>query len=333
MSRTAWLLSGGTVLGADTLIPIQNLVRERGWPDAIYGVSVGSVNGAKLAEGTDMALSELIEMWRAVDGAGDFQKLNLPDLWDGLFHFGPLKKKLRRHVSTDRMQIECFAGHVDLADKAYRNIRLNNLPNEMAWEAIIGSSTQSGIHEEAFIQGRPVTDGGVLRVLPDMENWADFDEFHCFFCSPTDRRVPVAPGDVGLHAGRALRILIDQVVEKDLLRIQRWANAGKRVWVYAPPVDPGDPFDASHETIRWRIDELGQQVWETRKVLQPDVEWLESQIELFAGRDGLNAIEQALLRSGTNLRNVLLRGANSSCVTVRDRSNASGPVGHGDGGP
>jgi len=303
MGRVAWLLSGGTALGAVQVAVMEELLQRDGVPDIICGVSVGAVNGSLAAQGR---LDTLRAIWDSVNCTGAFQALNFPDFWNGIFTLNPLRRKMKKHVSVKAMQTEFHVGVTDLADERYRSIRVDTMKKNKAIDAIIASATQSGIHENAFVDGRPSSDGGVLKVLPGLPGWRKFDRIHCIFCSPTKRRRPIRPEDVGLHAARAFQLLVDQVVEKDLKRIQCYANAGKEVWVYAPK-DSGDPFDASADTIRWRLDEVGPEMWRNRSQLTPNVASAIKEIRLFAGVKGVAKIREALLEQGTTLEDVLLR--------------------------
>jgi hypothetical protein len=258
----------------------------RGPADLIAGVSVGSLTALLAAQDR---LARLRQLWGEVDGTKFFQRLAVDfNLLDGLYSLIPLRKKIRPELRHE-LYAELRIGLVHLRGKRYRSVDAAELTRDQLADALIASCTQPGIHEEVTFRGRKAGDGGLLHVLPypeplvEAEAVSDPDAgfyeappdadgldrwtVHAVLCTPADRRHPPEQGKPVRSVGRALECLVDAVVLADVKRLQRWAALGAEVYLYAPPEWPGDPFDADRDTIRWRVDKVGPEVWASRRRL------------------------------------------------------------------
>lgn len=261
------LYGGGTALGAVQVHTAEQLDAAFGLPDRIDGTSVGALTAVMRAQG---ALPRLRAIWRdEIKGARSFQALNLPDIWRGLFKLEPLRRKLQADVDPRRFQCDVYAHMVDLGTKRYDVVRLNSLPASEVYDALICSSTQYGIHEAARFGGRLKVDGGVRHVIPAIHSWRDYDRIDVISCSPVscsakDNEIP----DHEITFGRSLELLVDAVEGRDYLRLRRWAEQ-REVWLYEPHERPGDPFDASRLTTRWRLETVGKAMWQAGQRVRP----------------------------------------------------------------
>jgi len=269
MGRTAWLLGGGTALGAVQVAVLEQLRARDGLPDAIYGVSVGALN-ALLAARDD--LPALRTEWSAVRGTKTFQRPQI-DIWNGLFSMRPLRKLLAPYAHPQALRTECYAGLVDLGRGVYQNVALHELPTGAdVVDAVVGSATQPGIHETARLHGRLVADGGVRHVLPAVPDWETYETVHAVLCAPVDRQdtLPQKRVNSAIEAAeRTLELLLERVAADNVQRLRAWAAGGVAVWLYAPKDGGalGRPFDASPETIARRLDTIGPAMWESRQQL------------------------------------------------------------------
>lgn len=272
------MFGGGTALGAVQLHTAEQLHAARiarnllGPPDLVAGVSVGSLTALLAAQDR---LPRLRALWGEVDGAKFFQRLAIDfNLLDGLFSLAPLRRRIKPELRR-ALQTELRIGLVHLRGKHYRSVKGNDLDRGQLSDALIASCTQPGIHEEVTFRGRKAGDGGLLHVLPypeplveaalagTLDRWT----IHAVLCTPADRRHPPEQGKPVLAVTRALECVIDAVVLADLARLRRWTELGAEVYLYAPTEWPGDAFDADRATIRWRVDEVGPEVWRSRRAL------------------------------------------------------------------
>lgn len=262
------LLSGGTALGADQVWTIEQLWSRGVRPAVVCGVSVGANNGVALAQGQP---DRLRKRWLDIDGTRSFMSPNLEHLGRGLYDLDPQRKVLRDEVVAAPWACEYWVGVADYQEDRYRSIRVDTLDRADAVDAIIASSSQPVIMEWVEIGGHVCLDGGAFHVLPLVpKEWTDrVTEVHAIFASPLQRRNRKAKQKVNKVweiASRSAEIWIDRVVRDDFERLQLLAASGVEVWVYAPD-DAGRPFDASPETIRWRLDVVGREMWDHRRRL------------------------------------------------------------------
>ncbi len=124
--ENALVLSGGSIKGAFQAGAIA-IALERGFvPDAIYGISVGSLNGAFLADRAGRAVlkgkrpdwpaigKELLDFWkREIKSSDDIAKKKgvlgiaagfLLKNWDGLTDTTPIKNLIRREISVENLR-------------------------------------------------------------------------------------------------------------------------------------------------------------------------------------------------------------------------------------
>jgi len=258
----AWLFSGGTALGAVQVHTAEQLRARDGLPDLVAGVSVGSLTALLAAQDR---LSRLRELWGTVKGAKWFQRIKVDfNLLDGIYTLAPLRRRIVPELDYP-LRTELRVGLVDLRTKRYRSIRANAHDTETIADALIASSTQPGIHEESMWRGKKAADGGLIHVIPDPAPLARDDlrgwTIHAVLCTPASREHPPPKNQSVSAVARGLECLVDAVVAADVARLQTYARRGAVVWLYSPPQWPGDPFDATQRTIRYRLDEVGPEVW------------------------------------------------------------------------
>ena len=141
MSR-ALLLSGGAFRGA-VQVPVIEELCSRNYYDAIYGVSVGSINGAMAAQDE---LDKLREIWDTVDGVGSFLRPKWYWPFKGYYDMTPLRTKLEKYLSLDRVKIRYRAGVVSGTTGEYFNLKAEDMLLDREYhDAVQASSCQAGI--------------------------------------------------------------------------------------------------------------------------------------------------------------------------------------------
>lgn len=280
----AILNAGGTVKGACNVTSLEQHVQQFGYPDAFAGCSIGAEHLVLMSQGQ---VELLREMYEKVDGTGFFQRSNLvPWRWHrlwfngGLFNFNPLHTLLQQYTDLDRNVIPPERCYFEMFDM--ERLKPVSLPkaalgsNEAYCRAALASSSQPLIHEYQRIKlpdyPRPVicVDGGAENVIPDLPEWWRYKNIRVLLNYPIERRVQVEAHDVDTWiemAGRIFDQLMAQIAEKNMRRLQLWADYGVNVVVHAPGYDIGGSFDASPRTMARRLGPIGDSMWNNPVVL------------------------------------------------------------------
>lgn len=256
----AELYSGGTAGVAVQLAAARQLAAFP-QPVELHGTSGGiltaTMRGARRLERLDA-------IWRTLRGTRSFQRLRWWWPFNGLYTLDPLRRLIRAELQPKDLRHPTYAHLVDLADKSYHAVLLNELDLDGMVDAMVGSCTQYGIHSACTFRGRLVADGGLRHVIPIPPRawWRRYSSVYAVAAAPVvcpARDNPLEQSEVTWS--RSLEMLVD-VVEASDLRCLR-AMPGP-VTLVQPTQRPGDPFDASPETIRWRLDEVGPEAWRAR---------------------------------------------------------------------
>jgi NTE family protein len=168
---TAFVLSGGGNLGAIQAGMLRALMRQGIQPDFIVGTSVGSLNGAWLADnGVNADIEKLVEVWARMKRADVFPT----DLLGGFRgfvgrkdHLVPstgLRRLLRRELSATSFADLSIPLHVVATDITTGQDVLLNDGNLI--DAICASAAIPGIFPIQTINGRKLVDGGVVNNCP-----------------------------------------------------------------------------------------------------------------------------------------------------------------------
>lgn len=282
---------GGTALGA--VMAHGAVEREKACPaerlDDLGGNSIGACLAVMRAAGK---AERYRQMWLdEIKGARSFQRVN-PAIWNGLFHFGPLRKLIAREVRPADLRCRVWVAMTDLGSKRYERVYLNDLDAGGLVDAVVSSCTQFGVHVAALLNGRKKADGGLRHVqaMPD-KPVGRIDRAWFFSCAkasaPFRDNDDLAQDDITI--GRTPEILCDTIEANDYRRIQRWVEGGLEAWGVEPAERPGDPFDADPATNEWRVETIGRAAWEARSLIPPRPGLHLAQGELDALRDKLSA--------------------------------------------
>lgn len=260
----ALCLAGGAARGAVQVPVIQHLMKNNRY-DAIYGVSVGSLNGAIAAQGHADSLSEI---WSGIDGLRDFMNFEPRMRKAGIFDTEPLQRIVERKIRLDQIKTEFLAGIVSLSSGEYFNYSTRDMKrNKHLWGAVLASSAMPLImHTRPVMVPRKngkgyreilCVDGGTRNSLPQLDR--SYDEIHVVLCSPFDRAKQVPKGwePEGLFKtatsviSRVFEIMRDDTLDSDLELLRAHSELPLKIW--APSDYTSTLLDAKQETIQARI--------------------------------------------------------------------------------
>jgi NTE family protein len=170
-ATTAFVLSGGAVLGAAQVGMLMALAEEGLEPDLIVGTSVGAVNGAWIAgHPGPRGVAGLADIWRRIRRDDVFPTRPLTGLL-GLTghrsHLIPdtgLRRLVARHLDFELLEDAPVPLHVIAADvQTGTDVRLDS---GTALEAVLASTSIPGLFPPVAIAGHVLMDGGVVNNTP-----------------------------------------------------------------------------------------------------------------------------------------------------------------------
>jgi len=255
--KTALVLSGGSIKGAFQAGAIAELLEWGFVPDAIYGTSVGSLNGSFLAERAGRAVlagqspdwpaigKELERFWleelKSPDQVGSPRKLLplalavLRGKFAGLIDTGPLRKLVETHLDPDNLRaspVRFYACAVNLAtgEAVYANQDYSGI-----LDYIIASTAIPVQMPHINIGEAPYVDGGVREVAPLSQAIHDgADEIACICCLPRELEgVTFRPGNLLEFALRLMDVITNELINNDLDRFDQ-VNAWVRIYKGMP---------------------------------------------------------------------------------------------------
>lgn len=165
---TAFVLSGGSSLGAVQVGMADALYAEGIRPDMVVGTSVGAVNGAWLAG--DRPVEGLVDLWSSLRSRDVFPLRPLVGLRGFLgrtSHFIPnhgLSRLIERNLTFDRLEDAPIPFSVIVTEVSTgTEVRLGQGP---ARESILASAALPGVFPPVQIDGRTFFDGGIVDNTP-----------------------------------------------------------------------------------------------------------------------------------------------------------------------
>lgn len=259
MTTRALILSGGSFRGA-VQIPVINYLKQEHDYDAVFGVSVGAINGSMFAQDD---LDTLTKMWHEVDGIKGFLSLKWYFPFQGLFSMKPLRKKIESFVDLSKIKIPFSSGVVSFTDGEYYSLSTEKMTtNKELWQAIEASSCMSGIMvpPEITINGEKHigADGGFRNIIP-VPKKTRFDFVDIVACTPLDRmkmkKEKYYHRDICNTAMRAIEVFEDENFDKDVLELKNTQHGIVRI--FTPDEYPGSPMEAGKDVIDFRF-KLGE---------------------------------------------------------------------------
>jgi NTE family protein len=283
------VLSGGGAKGAFQLGAERVLREELGFRwQRIFGVSVGALNAALLAQ---QAYSQLRELWLRIQEEDVYRKFPWPVVAFrvgiqkklGLYDVTPLRELIRRHASGRPFLVPAHVGRVSLVSGEYELVP-STAPDFL--DAVWHSATMPVIWEAAGI--RAFVDGGIRNVTPlgDALTYEP-SEIVCIGCNPPGIEPAKPPASILDVAKRSLTdITINEILRNDVQEfilindlVRQASEAGLtlkkmdgtpyrhcRITVIEPTAPMGDTLDFSQSEIRRRMAH-GEEM--ARKALAP----------------------------------------------------------------
>lgn len=258
MKDRALLLSGGAFRGAVQVPVIEKLFEENKY-DAIYGVSVGSINGAMFAQ---KELYDLRKFWDETDGLSGYLSSRWYWPFNGLYSMNPIRNKMEEYLTLQKIETPFYAGVVSGTTGEYFNLSTEEMEGDhQLWDAVQASSCMAGI----MIPGTFIYDniehigfdGGYRSIIPIP--FQDFKHLDVVTCTPLDRmkmKIKFYKKDILSLAVRGIEIFEDEIFDRDLSTLEH--SSAETITVYSPQEYPGDALDASQEAIRYRY-KLGEE--------------------------------------------------------------------------
>jgi NTE family protein len=172
MTRTAFVLGGGGLLGAVEIGMLQALLEADVRPDLVLGTSVGALNGALLADDPGPGVIErLVGLWesaassREVYGDGPVRQVRRAVRTGTHLHSSrPLRERLRQELGDltfEELAIPfqcCAAGIETAAEHWFTQGRVT--------EAVMASAAVPGLLRPAEVDGMHYLDGGIVNSIP-----------------------------------------------------------------------------------------------------------------------------------------------------------------------
>lgn len=301
-SKKALVLSGGSIKGSFQAGALAELLESGFVPDAIYGTSVGSLNGAFLADRAGRAVQkgekpdwpalgrELEDFWvsKLHSPAQVGSQKNVVPLvvslarqtFDGLIDTSPLRVLVEEQIDPENLRaapVRFFACAVNL----------------VTGEAIYASEDWSGILDYIMastaipiempyvsIGKSPYVDGGVREIAPlgrAIEDGAE--EIVCILCQPRDlQAVSFKPGNLIEYAFRLMEVVSTELINNDIDRFRKvnaWVETFNEVQSELETmVGTREVAEAAGRGVRDTLAELPFQDWRRipMTVIRPDNE-------------------------------------------------------------
>jgi NTE family protein len=171
VSRTAFVLGGGGILGAHEVGMLEALFEARIAPDLIVGTSIGALNGAVVAADPSLgSVQRLTELWTSIgrsDVFGGSLTTRLKTMLTAkthLFDNDRLRDLVTEAVPVELIEdlavpFECVAASVEGASARY-------FDSGPVVDAVLASSAVPGLLPPVEIDGEHFLDGGLVASIP-----------------------------------------------------------------------------------------------------------------------------------------------------------------------
>ncbi len=219
------MLGGGASFGAVQVGMLQALSEVGIAPDLVVGTSVGSVNGAVLAEDRRAAANRLTHMWLGITREMVFpgHALDRVRTWHEhrtyLVPADSLRDLLTRTLSVQRIEdlpIPFAATAMDLITGEAVHLESGPLV-----PALLASAAVPGLYPPVRINGRELVDGGVVSNVPvDHALRMGARSVVVLDCGPFGLR-PKAPSSLPETVAHVVAIMIRQQVVRDIPEVAR----------------------------------------------------------------------------------------------------------------
>ncbi len=165
----AYVLAGGASYGSVQVGQLRALAKTDITPDFVVGTSVGSLNGAIVAEDPQLAADRLSALWSSITSSDVFGKafkagVNLATRQPWVVDSAPLADLIERSVHArdfTELKIPLTAVATDFQTGDAVPIREGDLPS-----ALLASAAIPGIFPSVERDGRRLVDGGLVANIP-----------------------------------------------------------------------------------------------------------------------------------------------------------------------
>jgi len=279
MRRATLVLSGGGTKGAFQ-VGAEQVLREQGgfeW-ERVFGVSVGALNGALLAQGE---YQRLLDVWRTIRQEDVYRKVWWPVIaWrlaalrkTGIYDARALRKTIEKNVAGSPFKIPLYVGRVSLTSGAYEVV---NSESPDILDAVWHSATMPVIWEP--VGTGAWVDGGLRNVTPlgdALDHNPPPTALVVINCSPDQPEPAEPPKDIIAAAKRAINdIATNEIMVSDVrefVRINQLVRQARTkgftldkddgtpyhdydITVIQPRIPLGDTLDFSRELIEQRLE-------------------------------------------------------------------------------
>lgn len=262
MSKLAFVLSGGGAKGAFQVGVMKQLIGIQGMrPSRIYGTSTGALQASGYAH---LGIKRLEEEWLKIQCKSDVMSYNWwPHLFtlgltlDGIYHMGPLRKKLEAIAAQPKepgLNCDAIVTRVSLLTGKLEYV---NYDADTFVEAVLASCSVP-------ILNPPVNgyvDGGVRDQTPIAGAIKDgYDEIVCVITNPLYRQIPSWSKPKFLPIPKILIRVADEILAfetwlDEIKQIKEYKKQGVKITVYAPDKLLLDTQDYDAVKIRAAIEQ------------------------------------------------------------------------------
>lgn len=169
--RTAFVLGGGGLLGANEVGMLRALLEEGVRPDLVVGTSVGAINGAAIAaDPTSAAVAKLVDVWHGVadsdlySGSALRRMRHLARTRTHVHPNEPLRGLLQREFGDTAIEdlavpFQCVAASIERAAEHW-------FTEGPLVEAVLASTAVPGVLPPVRIGDEHFLDGGLVNSIP-----------------------------------------------------------------------------------------------------------------------------------------------------------------------
>jgi NTE family protein len=244
-AKSALVLSGGSIKGSFQAGAIREILDRGFQPEAIYGISVGSLNGAFLTNGAGAAIRRGekpnwkalgLELWKFWE-----ERIKSPDaivrkrsvftlLWaiirnrfDGLTDTQPLRDLVRATLKSENLSASPVIFKAGCINMASGEMVMGDKSSPQLVEYVMGSAAIPILMPLVQVSGAPLTDGGVRDVaMIGQAIDTGATRIVAILCQPQKLSViAFSPGNLGRFVGRLLDIIVNETVNNDLATAER----------------------------------------------------------------------------------------------------------------
>ncbi|MGM0401230.1 MAG: patatin-like phospholipase family protein [Chloroflexota bacterium] len=240
--KRALVLSGGSIKGAFQAGAVAEILEDGFVPDAIYGTSVGSLNGGFMAERAGRAAvrgeepdwpaigADLEAFWRnEVSSFSQVGRARSPfelfwqvfrTRFDGLINTTPLQRLVTEVLDADNLRSSPVAFSACAVNVADGRLRYATPEDPNILDYIIASAAIPITMPIKYVGGEPFVDGGIREVAPLDQACEDgADSVVCVVCDPEELgAVSFDLGDLRPLSERLMTIVVNELVNNDLKR-------------------------------------------------------------------------------------------------------------------